>query len=620
MSLATRGVEFGADQMGRLAGWNQVLFERALEQAQAHGRGGEYEEVLKWCSLAAWFASDKGWFGEVSCRPLEEELLRAAQQIPRPVTNGGRRERPCCLHVMTEAYGTLGHTNLCRRWMQFDDRMTHSVALVNQQSRLPENLVETVRRAGGECIVLRPSSPMLERAGELRRYAWQHADLVVLHTHPDDVVPTVAFGVEGGPPVALMNHADHVFWGGCSVADLVLDIRPSGHDWTKSKRGVSRAMILPLPLTDVPAESIGDSGRDELRRQLGIPKEAVMLLSVGSRLKYEPVAGLDFIKTAREIIQQVENAWLVAVGPRDEAAWRTARTDTQGRIRAVGYQPDSALFCQAADLYVEGFPLGSLTALLEAGLSGLPCVRGPGECIPPYTSDDVSLEFLRQPKCLSDYVSQAVRLARNAGERAAAGAGVRRAILKEHCGADWLARLEAAKSLLPAKHAVYRDFRPAAVAHDQRDWFLRYLYRRAVPSVEALAAEFLVGAWKRTAAEPQLDSELLTKLHCAGYRNTGLEWKAKSGPREKLRLWSANGRIRRRGRFEKLMVASASALGEGRRGQARREVWKCLLSRPGCIGDRDWLKLWLKAHGGMEVAAQLKQWRALFQRRSLKAA
>src|SRR5207253_10705538 len=48
---------------------------------------------------------------------------------------------------------------------------------------------------------------------------------------------------------------------------------------------------------------------------------------------------------------------------------------------------DSSIFCEAADVYLEGFPAGSLTALLEAGEAGLACVRAPAQVIPPFSSD-----------------------------------------------------------------------------------------------------------------------------------------------------------------------------------------------------------------------------------------
>jgi hypothetical protein len=45
----------------------------------------------------------------------------------------------------------------------------------------------------------------------------------VLHVHPWSVIPVVALGMTGGPPVMLLNHLSQQFWVGGSVADLVLN-------------------------------------------------------------------------------------------------------------------------------------------------------------------------------------------------------------------------------------------------------------------------------------------------------------------------------------------------------------------------------------------------------------
>ena len=257
----------------QIAAWNRTLFDALIQKAKTCGDFARFEEVLQWSSVASWFASRSGWFGELSSPRLEAELLRAARSLPTPMRTRSPGARSRWLHVLTEAYGTLGHTNLCRRWIQYDEEAGHDVILLDQKESAPPNLVEVTKKTGGECVVLDAMTPLMERAKALRAHAWQNADVVVLYTHPEDVIATTAFGVAGGPPVLLVNHADHNFWVGCSAADLVLDIRTSGHKWTRDSRGVDRAAILPLPLLKKPdqADEIqGDPHRKRmLRRELG---------------------------------------------------------------------------------------------------------------------------------------------------------------------------------------------------------------------------------------------------------------------------------------------------------------------------------------------------------------
>jgi hypothetical protein len=592
-----------SSEVDTLAGINQALFSACVRNAAGLRQAGRLEEAAQWCAVGAWSASNEGWFGALSSQSLETELLQTAAHLPLPKRRSDARSRPHWLHVLSEAYATLGHTNLCRRWIQYDPGVIHDVMLVSQRSEIPANLVATVKNAGGECRSLDFAAPLLQRAADLRQYAWENADVVVLHTHPDEVLANVAFGVNGGPPVLLLNHADHAFWVGCAVADLVLDIRMSGQQWTKRVRGVDRSVLLPIPLVDsgdpeTKNSSLSRDGR-ALRKALGIPDDATIVLTVGSASKYKSVPGLDFVATALEIVRRCDNTYLVAVGPRDEGPWRSARQATHGRVRAVGYQPDSALFCRGSDLYLEGFPAGSLTALLEAGLSGLACVRAPRDCVPPFSSDGMALEHLPQPLDLDEYVNTVVALAKDPKARAGIGLRLQEVIRAHHCGAGWLGHLQSVKHQIPKEHQVHPDFSPSCVNQAARDWYFNYLDAEAHrDSLSALAAPVFVEAWKRTNRRPQIGVDLWKELkQCASSANPELATGLNSGQYlDRLKLWWLNQRIKARGSSAKCMAEADQAYRTGKARAGRRAVYRCLSTRPGMLADKHWLKLFVKLH------------------------
>jgi hypothetical protein len=609
-----------ADTWGRIGNLNRALFKACVRNARNSGDSGNYEELLQWCSVAAWSASGQGWFGEISSRELEAELIRAAQQLPVPVVSSGSRSRPRWLHVFTEAYATLGHTNLCRRWIQYDPDVTHDVILLSQTGEAPKNLVDAVELTSGRCVVLDPTTSLLQRAAELRKFAWENADVVLLHTHPDEVMGVVAFGVPGGPVVLVVNHADHVFWLGCSVADQVLEIRRSGQVWTQQLRGVEGSKILPIPLvaSAEPARSptLILQERQALRKSLGIPDDAVMLLTVGSAAKFEAMPGLDFIATAQEIMRACENAYLVAIGPHEEDDWKAAKEATGGRILPLGYQQDSTLFCRSADLYLEGFPLGSLTALLEAGQAGLMCVRAPLDSPLPFCSDSLSLDSVPQPKDLNDYIRTVVRLVNNPQMRAEGGLILRNAIESQHCGAGWLTRLREIRTQLPRLHQVHLDFCPVAAADALRDWFLRCTHRRTpVPSRHDIAARIFIEAWKRMDSQPKLEAQLWTELCIIDFLVADRKdaQPPQRGISERFELWRLNRKISSQGSRQRLMAQANIALRTERFGLARRMVYRCLWASPTCWSDSRWLKQFVKAHLTPQWSARLRN---LFSRRT----
>jgi hypothetical protein len=154
-----------------------------------------------------------------------------------------------CLHVLTEALPAGGLTAMATRWIKNDTSgRVHSVALLSSGIPVPTSLLQAVENSGGAIHVADPAGSLVNRAAWLRRLAAIDANYVILHVEQADVICGVAFGVPGGPPVKLVNHAAHVFWIGASAADQVVNCRGSKLEvfWSATYRGVgfSRARLF----------------------------------------------------------------------------------------------------------------------------------------------------------------------------------------------------------------------------------------------------------------------------------------------------------------------------------------------------------------------------------------
>ena len=79
----------------------------------------------------------------------------------------------------------------------------------------------------------------------------------------------------------------------------------------------------------------------------------------------------------------------------------------------------------AATVYLEGFPFGSLTAMLEAALAAVPPVMAPALCPLPYRSDDFALHDEPVPEDVDAYVARALALASRQITNPASGGAVR---------------------------------------------------------------------------------------------------------------------------------------------------------------------------------------------------
>jgi len=609
VSSVPQSDQFVPPCMARVSLMYRAIFDSFLEQAKASRNRGNLEETASWCSVAAYVASRKGWSGSLASRELEQILLSLAPCIEIPRAPTSRTGKTRWLHVFNEAYGTLGHTNLCRRWIQMDPEVLHDVIVTDQRYGDPQRLVESARGSGGRATILDASRSILERAKALRADAFENADVVVLHAHPEDVISTIAFGVPGGPPVLFANHADHLFWVGVSVADLVLDIRKSGHGWTRGNRGTERAIILPLPLPQTDSAAPSAEEKRKLRRQLGLPEDRTLLLTVGSANKYNPIRDLDFVETAKEILRQCPSACLVAVGPENTGRWKDLSQATGGRVLPVGRQLDSRLYCRAADLYLEGFPAGSLTALLEAAELGLACVRAPSSCAPPFSSDSPGLDLVPQPGSLEDYVREAVALAGDPEGRAELGQNLQQSIRQSHCGDNWRKQLAEVRRRIPTAHFVYPDFEPVPVNAASRDWLGEYLHSGEKVNRRTIATYAFIEAWQRDTGEPRMDASLWELLGRIQDGASQTESKAPLRVWDRVDLWWLNFKIRRSGMRCRLLMNAALAFKTGNRSVARRLTYECVWRQFTCCLDFDWIKMATKAHLGPGWLASLRRLR-----------
>ncbi len=418
---------------------------------------------------------------------------------------GGRRQ---VLHLVTSLEPIGGVTQAIRRWIQADGRTCHSLLAINQRgSGIPTSVRTAIAHNGGSISQLPPTAPLLDKAMAVRQVAQAWADLVFVHPYPHDVVPTLAFAVAGGPPVAWLNHSDQMFWLGNSVADLSIDWRCIGTLVSGTRRLPQRRRILPLPL-----DSRAGRARAEARQSLGIPDEQLMLLSVGRGVKYRPDGKHNFFRTASRILARNQQVHLYVVGVRAADAKRYFPALDTERCHCVGPLPDPSYYQAAADVYIEGFPFGSLTALLDAALLGVPAV---GAYAPIshllVANDDALADVLISPGSEDEYVARTLALLASPDERAYLGAQLRNRLLAAHTGPAWLEQLALIYDELGALDHAPRPLAPTECVLSETDCALA-AWSQAVADADVAATQARDGKFLA-----QLFCELAYDLRCQGH-------------------------------------------------------------------------------------------------------
>ncbi len=420
------------------------LVRRIETTAERFAAAGNFEDAAACAQVAA----NIGWMnhtGRFGSERLEEVLRAGAATIrPLPYARPSAGEPKRILHVLTEAYATGGHTRLAWRWMEQDSTRVHGLALTRPHP-VPDALAEAVASRGGIPIdVPVAGSSLFERAQRLRALAAGY-DVVLLHAHPDDPVPSLAFGGPGArPATVLVNHADNFFWLAREVADVVASHRQVGSRLASERRGLpsERTLLLPLPLGEPPTAD--PAARDRARRELGIGPDQVVLLTVGSEYKFEPIGGAHFLDAAEPLVARHPEAVLIAVGPPDVGRFAQARQNTGGRVRALGGLASIDHLYAAADIYLESYPCSSGTAVREAAMCGSPVVTfAPDAMESEIVGSDASLANVWQrAQTVEEYLDVASELITDPAARARWGGVARESVLESYDNESWVDDVE----------------------------------------------------------------------------------------------------------------------------------------------------------------------------------
>ncbi len=403
---------------------------------------GEDALAAAWAQVAsdfAWQSHPGAMASPIIDDSLEEIGLRACPRGPR-VERGDGPER--VLHVITECAAVGGHSRMAWRWIARDERRVPTLALTRHRSPLPEFLAEAVALRGGSVEWIEGHD--LPRRGQALAALVDRADLVVLHIHPLEVATALALADRRDrPPVLLANHADHCFWLSPRVPDVIVSSRPAAVRMASQRRGVdpARSALLPVPAERPPRPA----DRAAARRALGLRASAVALLVMASPYKLAAIDDLGLLDLVEPALSALPDAVLLAVGPDDEGEWAAASSRTDGRVRPLGRQEDASSAFAVADIFLDAYPCGSLTAGLEAAACGIPVLsyRPPRPQAGTYDIDEPALADVHVVATTpQEYTRALERLVGDTEHRTDLGARTARAAEAMQDPRRWVAQLE----------------------------------------------------------------------------------------------------------------------------------------------------------------------------------
>ncbi|MEG0024261.1 MAG: hypothetical protein RR719_02795 [Akkermansia sp.] len=365
-------------------------------------------------------------------------------------------EKDSFLHVMSESYKTGGHTRVVERWIELSpDTQHHSLVFTwNEDQEIPPRLINAVKNKSGQVINLKNNLSDLEKGLQLRELA-SHYEYVILHIHMNDIIPIIAFGNEQFQrPVIFFNHADHLFWVGGSIADIVADLRQFGQEITHRKRGIKKSQILSIPMDSKKIEQIDQK---IARQKLGLPLDKKIILTVGSAYKYRPMGTIDLLDTIIPILKQDKSILFIGIGPtyKDLPRWATINQETEGRVIALGEVAHHKLhdYFFAADLVLDSLPLSGFTALIDAINCNKPVLTRP-------TSVGL-MDYMKKSIAYCEnqdvQIFKIFELLANKEKREENVKNVQACLCAESSPENWLIALQNLIATTPKKHSLSHD-------------------------------------------------------------------------------------------------------------------------------------------------------------------
>lgn len=308
---------------------------------------------------------------------LELHLVKLSNKLRDKKSSLAQVKAGSTLHVLSRTYETGGHTRVVERWIEASPTNDiHSVFLTRSRKVTPK-LTEQLASHSGVLYSCKTFSSILGRARRLRQISNTYTR-VVLHIHMDDIVPMIAYsGIQRPYELIHFNHADHRFWVGAALPDIVMEMRSWGAELSREKRGIANSAIrgIPYPIYESEDRQFDWINREQTRSKLGIEMTAKVMLTVGRADKY-----IDDSSTLVDLITQQmrhqENLAFIAIGSADlkNSIWKPLVAEFGSRVRLFGVlsRDEYMRYVAIADVGIDSFPMSGGTAMLDSFTAGLP--------------------------------------------------------------------------------------------------------------------------------------------------------------------------------------------------------------------------------------------------------
>lgn len=350
---------------------NRKYLEQRILTAQALFNKGLYEDCINYIELTASFA----WLnfsGFYKLQSLEKILINIGKSLPAfkneiKLNSQEKKTNKNVLHICSSLRFAGGHSKLLFNWIKTDYKNNHTILSTRLSQDDLKNISSAYTKDNVPSLINLNADSKLKKAEELKKHLESfHYDYIILHTDPNEVIATIALSdINIKTPILLLNHADHTFWLGSTITNILLQIRESNIALDKKRRNISDQALLPIPIKSNPF--IKKYNSENQTKHLKI-------LSTGSLYKYTPTEDYNFYEEIFILAKKYPEILINIVGIDKDSEYASKYQLKNINYLGILNSQDLNQLENEADIFLEGFPLPSFTALLQVSLKKIPFV------------------------------------------------------------------------------------------------------------------------------------------------------------------------------------------------------------------------------------------------------
>lgn len=318
-------------------------------------------ELIKECGSMLW----ENNIGLYNLNDLESEIIK---EVGEGFIPGNFKITNKNVFVITIGYLSGGHTRLMENLSDMLDNECDLIITGTVDQKLKERFLKYFKKTYEiPTYNIIDLSEIYRLSDILSQYK-----NIILNIHPDDLCSVIAVGIlkkNVKNCIHFINHADHVFSFGATVADIWYQISEYGAKIDEQRNLKGRTSFLGIPVTNIAEEKLGSTSFKY--------EDVRFVITAGSANKFKPHKSFSLIKKIPDILTQFSNAKFIVVGTDIVFSpwwwWVFLKYRDRMQFYKTLEFSDYISLMNKADIYLDSFPIPGGTAFVEQYLSGRRC-------------------------------------------------------------------------------------------------------------------------------------------------------------------------------------------------------------------------------------------------------